>query len=242
MSISERSIIIFLSACLSGLCAPVLPAPQRYDLTAESIEISTIWQASNWTDKTVNMTSWNYNTMLTSFQGNSYLVYVDEDRRPRVVKIDAEGLASSAYLDSNENDVYRSRNDGHHTFSIGVDEAGYIHVSGDMHGYPSKGAVNHLPDRYNSLKTKAYCMYWRSDKPADISSFSWLGSAKERSPQGEYFSYMAFVNDANGKLYYYSRQRRNNHRQMLWVASRYAVASGPGRLLGARRARPIRCP
>lgn len=228
--------------------AEVLPRPVEYDLSQERISEAVLWQAPMWVGKTVNLTSFNYNTMITSFRGNTYMVYVDEDRRPRVVKIDSKGKVQSVYLDdsvqqhAHGEDVYRSLNDGHHTFSIGVDEKGFLHVSGDMHGYPSKGAVSHLPDRYNPLKNKGYCMYWRSDKPEDVGSFTWLGDDKAKSPQGEYFSYMAFVNDANGRLTYYSRQRRNGHRQMLWVASVYNADLGTWSFIGGTDGTPYKVP
>ncbi len=220
----------------------VLAVPARYDLSKETVEIKTIWQAPMWTAKTVNLTSFNYNTMLASFRGNTYIVYVDDDRRPRVVRIAGDGGPTSAHLDPDEGDVYRSRNDGHHTFAIGVDELGYLHVSGDMHGYGSGKAYDHMPDRYNPRKTGGKCMYWRSKRPGDISEFVWLGADEKQRPRGDYFSYMAFVNDANGRLYYYSRQRRNGPRQMLWVASRYDATAGTWSFIGGTDGTPHKMP
>ncbi len=213
-----------------------------YDLGKETIAEDVVWQAPMWTGKTVNLTSWNYNTMVTSFRGSTYIAYVDDDRRPRVVRIGGDGEVLSHYLDRNEEDVYRSRDDGHHTFSIGVDERGYLHVSGDMHGYGSGKAYDHMPDRYNPRRTGGKCMYWRSKRPGDISEFVWFGATEKQRPQGDYFSYMAFVNDREGRLYYYSRQRRNSPRQMLWVASKYDAAAGAWSFIGGTNGTPYSMP
>ncbi|MBA2562672.1 MAG: BNR-4 repeat-containing protein [Chitinophagaceae bacterium] len=69
----------------------------------------------------------------------------------------------------------------HSSASMGIDQDGYIHVTSGMHH-----------SGWN---------YWVSDKPEDISSFTFLGDDIDRKPPWKLVSYATFINDRNGKLF-----------------------------------------
>lgn len=117
---------------------------------------------------------------LATFNGNIYVFSMDNLRRPYINKIDETDSDNiqTALIDTIETDIYRVFDDVHHRFAIGIDQLGYIHVIGDMHhgNLGSKRDVsvdNPLPKRFNG--SIGGQMYWVSDRPEDISSFSFVG-------------------------------------------------------------------
>jgi hypothetical protein len=125
----------------------------------------------------------NQYTSLVTFKDNIYAVSYDSAKRPYIHKVSEEtGRCDSAPLDHDEEDVYRAYADGHHLFSIGMDREGYVHVLGDMHhgGDPwyRRKSDNPLPERFRD--SGGGQMYWVSDRPEDISSFSFLGKDPKR--------------------------------------------------------------
>ncbi|NOR76053.1 MAG: hypothetical protein GQ525_12975, partial [Draconibacterium sp.] len=108
-----------------------------------------------------------------------------------------------------ETDIYRVFDNVHNRFSIGIDEQGYIHVLGDMHhgNLGSKrnvSADNPLPARFNGSIGDQ--MYWVSDRPEDISSFTFVGFDSLKAIPCNDLSYYNLESDLNGKLYMSSRQ------------------------------------
>lgn len=140
-------------------------------------------------------------TPVSTFNRATYVVWVDPSRYPMVARIEGKNVQTRR-LDPN--DDYKPLNNGHNKFSLGIDNDGYIHVVGDMHHHPifNKG---HLPEPYRS----SHCMYWVSDNPEDISSFSFMGTDSDRTIQGTSFTYYFFDNDNDGVLYFASRVRTN---------------------------------
>ena len=163
-----------------------------YNLSSESYTTTKLWSAAY--TASMNLKPWN--TQITSFNGNTYIVYVDPNLRPKVVKVDSNG-SQEAFLDQSD---YAALGDAHHQFSIGVDEKGYIHITGDMHNYPAANTY-HMPTRYQS----GNIMYWRSDNPEDISSFTWMGGTVGKCPYGYGNSYCSFFNDHEGHLFHVGR-------------------------------------
>jgi len=131
------------------------------------------------------------------FNGAVYFVYVGPDMYPYVGKTQ-NGQTSTWRLDTN--DDYTVYDDGHHHFSLGISPDGYIHVTGDMHNHPHMDAV-HLPESYQ----ESNILYWISDNPENIESFSFMGNDSTKTIPGTGFSYGSFRTDRNGKLYYISR-------------------------------------
>jgi regulation of enolase protein 1 (concanavalin A-like superfamily) len=132
------------------------------------------------------------------FNGASYLVWVDNDYRPWVTKV-VNGTPITSPLDANAD--YKVQADGHHRFSLGVDKDGYIHVSGDMHNYSkyTTAVVTPYPKRYQGQQI----LYWKSDKPEDISSFTFAGGLNAATAiPGSGFTYPKFFNDNKGDLYF----------------------------------------
>jgi hypothetical protein len=167
-----------------------------YNIADETYTNTILWQTTNalYNSSTFLNEDAGNHWILSSYKGNSYIVYVDNDYRPRIVKVDPFGTSEEYFLDAP--DYFVLEEDTHQYFSIGVDELGYIHVVGDMHNY-SRQNYGHMPARYQS----GNCMYWRSDNPEDISSFTWLGDTEGSYPPGTSFTYPRFVNDRHGRLF-----------------------------------------
>jgi len=161
-------------------------------------------------------------TPITTYKGTTYFIWLDSTRRPKIGKIKNSKIASIDFLDKDQKDIYTTRDEGHHKFSIGIDKKGYIHVVGDMHNYgiPSEGNTIYYPKRYRptnvvgndkNIKTREnlnnFIMYWVSKKPEDITSFEFVGDNPNRSIPGFGFSYSAFHSDMNGELYIRHRAR-----------------------------------
>jgi len=155
---------------------------------------------------------------LATFNGNIYVFSMDNLRRPYINKIDETDSDNiqTALIDTIETDIYRVFDDVHHRFAIGIDQLGYIHVIGDMHhgNLGSKRDVsvdNPLPKRFNG--SIGGQMYWVSDRPEDISSFSFVGFDSLRAIPCNGLTYAHIEPDLNGKLYMVGRQSVRAPRQ-----------------------------
>lgn len=180
-------------ACAILLCLGAAMAD--YDITKERIVPIVEWSAQTakvmYPDQTYSPVS--------TFESVTYVVYTDPERRPMVARIQGNEK-SCAHIDPN--DDYQARDDGHHRFSLGIDNDGYIHVMGDMHHHPTSN-VDHLPERYKGTAA----MYWVSKRPRDITEFEFMGDKPDRCPPGTSFSYYYFDNDNDGVLYFAARVR-----------------------------------
>ena len=137
---------------------------------------------------------------LSSYNGSTYFIWCDGNYRPFLTKITGSTVVTSP-LDPDPE--YTALADGHNKFSLGIDKEGYIHVTGDMHNYPSTNP--HYPPRYNGKKV----MYWVSDQPESISGFTFRGADTATAIPGTGFSYYAFYTDRNGELYFMARGKVN---------------------------------
>lgn len=156
---------------------------------------------------------------ICSYKGYTYLAFIDKNQYPRVAKI-KDGEAQIEFLAG----TYKSRaNDGHHKFALGIDRDGYIHISGDMHHHPFDNN-QHINSSYYRNSS---CLYWKSDNPEDISSFTFYGNDPEYVIPGIGFTYVTFKRDNEGTLYVTSRQ---------WVRNDTYWSGNPGKLaLGLAR-------
>lgn len=185
--------IVALILAVAGV-APAAINEGSYNISQETYTTTTLWEtpSAHYT-KGLNESREGLHWILTSYKDNSYVVYLDTGLRPKVVKVEPGVGSTEAFLEAAD---YTVMNDAHHFFAIGVDELGYIHIVGDMHNYNTQ-EVAHLPTR---LKDKV-CLYWRSDNPEDISSFTFLGAVAGDCPFGTRFTYPRFANDRHGRLF-----------------------------------------
>ncbi len=152
---------------------------------------------------------------LATFNGNIYVFSMDSQRRPYISKIaetDRDSIKTSA-LDTDETDVYRVFDNDHHHFAIGIDKRGYIHVIGDMHhgnlgSKRNKSMENPLPARFRGSIGDQ--MYWISDRPEDIASFSFVGFDQLKAIPCNGLTYAHIEPDCNGQLYMAGRQSVRN--------------------------------
>ena len=87
-------------------------------------------------------------TSLASYKGCLYFGYVDKSLQMCITKKDLNGNVTTSVVATNVLE------DPHNGVSIGIDQEGYIHFTGNMH--------------------QDKMQYWRSNKAEDISSFKML--------------------------------------------------------------------
>jgi regulation of enolase protein 1 (concanavalin A-like superfamily) len=139
-------------------------------------------------------------TAIVGFQNNTYIVWVDMDRKPQVTRIDRQTKKDQTVPLDSQNE-YIAVDNGHNRFAIGIDNQGFLHVTGDMHNYNG----NHTLAAYRGKQI----LYWRSNASNDISKgFSFIGESTNKSViPGNTWSYGRFFNDVEGELYYSARVR-----------------------------------
>jgi hypothetical protein len=142
-------------------------------------------------------------TPVVHSKGRTFLVWVDTNNRPWVT-MHYNNIVTVQPLDSSPD--YTAFPDGHHRFSMGIDKNGYLHITGDMHYYPSGPDGNtYLPTRYQNQTV----MYWISNQPLTVAGgFSFAGGLHASTAiPGTGFLLGRFIHDKNGELYYSSMVR-----------------------------------
>ncbi|MBO1254373.1 BNR-4 repeat-containing protein [Alteromonas sp. 5E99-2] len=175
-----------------------------YDVSSEQATVTTLFETTDVThdiENNVSLIPTNLNSALTTFNGATYFVWVDGNRHPQLTKITSSGTTTQR-LDPDDN--YQVHADSHHTFSLGIDKNGFIHVVGDMHNFNPTVVGENTPT-YLSKFTSANAMYWVSDSAEDVSSFTFQGDNSSRSIPGFGFTYSRFYNDRNMGLYMIAR-------------------------------------
>lgn len=142
------------------------------------------------------VTGSDWQTPVATYNGAIYYVYVTRQLRTLIVKKSSDGSISKSVI-FEETD----RNPWYNGASVCVDRDGYIHVAGNMHHSP----FNH-PKTGNPYYEYAW-QYVVSDKPEDISSFSFVGDDQTRTIPGTWITYPSFARDPNGVLYVAFRHR-----------------------------------
>lgn len=122
-----------------------------------------------------------------------YAVWVDDNRKARIAKrthtrsfessIDLSGVTSTAFS-------AQFANDSHNVICIGVDERGYVHLAGDMHGANPPGTGS------TPLK------YMRTTQPGSLNS--WVAGSMVGTNEGD-VAYPQFFKARNGKLHFLYR-------------------------------------
>jgi len=116
-------------------------------------------------------------TPLASYNGATYYTYIDRQLRGIVAKRLADGTTTEQVVIE---DV--AFNDHHIELSLAVDNDGYIHFTGNMHGHPMQ--------------------YWRSTNPEDITDWTFYGNdATNGGIYGGAVTYTRFVKNRKGTLF-----------------------------------------
>ena len=90
----------------------------------------------------------------------------------------------------------------HHSYSLGLDKKGYLHITGDMNGYPGEND-KFQPARYR----RKIILYWRSKSPYTVKDgFEFVGGDPARAIPGTKWADGAFYADRRWRLYYMSRE------------------------------------
>ena len=151
LKINTRAFLVLATICLNatGVLAQWQPG-QKYNIEEEKYTTKILWETNNATfEERINEYR-EYHHIVASFNKNSYIVYIDHDWRPIVVKVFPDGKSEESNLD--EEDYQILKNDSHQFFALGVDKEGYIHIFGDMHNFPRYNS-EHLPVRYQDAKS-----------------------------------------------------------------------------------------
>jgi len=202
-----RALAIVCAGTLSAVAAEGVP----YDLEQETYKTELLFSYDGCSDHPVMR----HCGKPTVFGKYIYAAIIAHGRVPRVLQIplDGDGPAKIGRL---EPEVWIG-DDAHKYFAVAVDKAGYIHLTGNMHGGPWK--------------------YWISAKPEDVSKF--VKASAAQIPPGGGITYPHFSTDRNGNLYLSSRgsapwtnrdnRTRNVHVGMLSV---YDADTRSWRILG----------
>lgn len=136
-------------------------------------------------EKASNLNSVPFSTPIMTYRDNIYVCYINDSLDVIVAKKDS---GSDSWV---KNKIHsKNTNDAHNICSIGIDKAGYIHVSFDMHAQPLR--------------------YLRSEIPEDISSFEIID--KMTGVQEDLVSYPHFYHSPSGELWFLYRNsiKENN--------------------------------
>ncbi len=129
-----------------------------------------------------------WQTPITTYKGNMYFVWVDDRLRTMIAKKTPNGKTTTNVILNNS---HKGKN--HNLPSLGIDKFGYIHVAYNMH--QSRYKIGDVGWQYKV-----------SNKPGDISSFTFVGDTNRTIP-GEKITYPSFTTDNNNELYVTFRHR-----------------------------------
>ncbi|HBB32007.1 MAG TPA: hypothetical protein DDZ80_28465 [Cyanobacteria bacterium UBA8803] len=217
VNLKRSGVYLRRAAAVLVACAFMSSESAEYSAQAEQIEFVKEWEAASGLTGKINFTQ--YNQQLATYKGFMYVVVVDTALRPRIVKINEKTKAVQVkYLHPDPN--YKVRDDGHSKFSLGIDNKGFIHVAGDMHHHPHAN-TDHI--KIDALR-KSRCLYWVSNNPEDITSFTFVGNDSSRVLPGYGFSYLQFIPDRNGVLFAVSRQWERSG-DGSWVAGKIGLGA-----------------
>ena len=140
------------------------PADEPYQLKDQAFHTSTLFTTKSITRDGMGACE------PKVYKGNAYAIYMRQgDERVMVAKVPLNGsamvtlpLVTVKDTTPKHNKGYTASSDNHTVYIIAVDRSGYIHVCGGMHSSP--------------------IVYWRSDRPEDISSFTRIMPDDKRPP------------------------------------------------------------
>jgi regulation of enolase protein 1 (concanavalin A-like superfamily) len=185
----------------SIVIASILTHISLYAANGMVVQTDTLWKSP--TIASEELFANIQHTPLWQYKNSTYFVWADTNARPKLTKI-TNGKVEEEFLDPNPD--YTAEVDGHNRFAMGIDQDGYIHITGDMHNY-TDGSVSAGSKNYPARYQKQAILYWKSNKPEDIKSgFSFVGEKNATTAiPGTGWSYGRFFKDNNGVLFYNSR-------------------------------------
>ena len=186
------ALLLVFSVAFTLACSAEEKLP--YDLSQETYKTETLFSAQSITRHGSGESE------TAVYKGSAYGIYMRVgDERVMVVKAPLDGskavtLPLIAVEDPNREKTkgYTASGDNHTVYIIAVDRAGYIHVCGGMHS--------------------SKIVYWRSDKPEDISSFTRImpdAKLPERTqpcPIAGSITFPEFHSDRHGQLFWTALQ------------------------------------
>eukprot|EP01069_Polyplicarium_translucidae_P010528 Polyplicarium_translucidae@DN3382_c1_g1_i5.p1 len=129
-----------------------------------------------------------------------FFLYHTADRNVKIAHLEfREGEAhpvTDVFLIS---ETFRTDHLWYFQYAIGIDEEGFIHVTGEMDNWPS-GKRN-----YDWDFEDAECIVWRSAAPLDASAFDFRGNDATNCFPGKWWARMRYFNDNQGRLYVHYR-------------------------------------
>lgn len=150
----------------------------------------------------------NADTKIASYNGAIYCAYLDRDLHMRVRKKRADGVESDGRVFGPV-----AGDQWHAAPVIGLDGAGYIHVTGAMHD------------------SREWC-YFISAAPESPGRFVKQERGSPQCPPGQFVSYPEFARDNKGYLYVSSRQGTKNPGHLGGSIARYDHTNGTWTSLG----------
>eukprot|EP00914_Ancora_sagittata_P021528 GHVO01042649.1.p1 GENE.GHVO01042649.1~~GHVO01042649.1.p1 ORF type:complete len:478 (+),score=49.31 GHVO01042649.1:392-1825(+) len=167
---------------------------QTYELSEETYEINQVHRVVN-QHPTINMFERWTNSYIATYEDWIFFVFIDTDLRPIVGGFNrAQYVFNSKNLD--EDTSFTIPEDHDYLFSIGIDENGYLHVTGKMNDYPLREDPSEL--------TNHHCLIWRSKEPLDVSEWEFRGDDASKCPQGTGFKNLKFFNNPHTRELYLS--------------------------------------
>jgi len=140
-------------------------------------------------------------TPLWSGGGKTFLIWRTDKLHPMVTECPDGGSEPTSVLLDPDPKYFAQYRDMHHSYSMGIDKKGYIHITGDMHGYPGSND-RFMPRQYRNKQI----LYWKSNSPYTVKDgFTFVGGDPDKAIPGTRWSWGAFYADNNGELYYCSR-------------------------------------
>ena len=132
------------------------------------------------------VTGSDWQTPVVTYNDAIYYVYVTRQLKTLIIKKSSDGTVSkNVIFEETDSDPW------HNGASVAIDRNGYIHVAGNMH----HSQYNH-PKTGNPYYEYAW-QYVVSDKPEDISSFTFIGDDESRTIPGTWITYPSFARDPN---------------------------------------------
>jgi hypothetical protein len=164
-----------------------------HDLNAETYQTETLFSYDGCSEHSLMSNSGQPRV----YKNHVYLPIIAHGRVPRILQVPLDGRSPTKI--GRIDPEFHINDDAHCYFVLDIDNDGYIHLTGGMHGHP-----------WN---------YWISEKPEDISNF--VRATGKQLPPGTGITYPRFIKDRSGNLYLHARasvpwaDRKNIHTGLL---------------------------
>eukprot|EP01069_Polyplicarium_translucidae_P010534 Polyplicarium_translucidae@DN3382_c1_g5_i1.p1 len=182
---------------------PDVAVDPPYNVMRETIAEEVVFEMpSDQVSRTNGMTQW-ANAIASWGEDHIFMVYLAAGRKPKVMHLEyKDGTATKVSDIFLVNEDHKTSEDWRYQYSIGVDDRGYVHLTGEMNDFP-----RNEPDYEHWPYSGAACNVWRSDAPVDASKISFKGWGKPKCFPGSRVGRFRYFNDNKGRLYVHYRDR-----------------------------------